>query len=70
MKIKKIFLFLLLFVGLELLAVSKLPKNLFNPDKINILKKGILNGPISVYSRVCQFKLQFYLNIFLISIFI
>ena len=41
MKIKKIFLFLLLFVGLELLAVSKLPKNLFNPDKINILKKGI-----------------------------
>ena len=49
MKIKKIFLFLLLFVGLELLAVSKLPKNLFNPDKINILKKGILNGPISVY---------------------
>ena len=63
MKIKKIFLFLLLFVGLELLAVSKLPKNLFNPDKINILKKGILNGPISVYypNGKIQSK-QFFIN--------
>ncbi len=63
MKIKKIFLFLLLFVGLELLAVSKLPKNLFNPDKINILKKGILNGPISVYypNGKIQVK-QFFIN--------
>jgi len=41
-KIKKIFLFLLLITGLEILAVGKLPKNLFNSDKINILKKGIL----------------------------
>ena len=63
MKIKKIFLFLLLFVGLELLAVSKLPKNLFNPDKINILKKGILNGPISVYYPNGKIKSkQFFIN--------
>ncbi|QQB74303.1 toxin-antitoxin system YwqK family antitoxin [Fusobacterium canifelinum] len=63
MKIKKIFLFLLLFVGFELLAVSKLPKNLFNSDKINILKKGILNGPINVYypNGKIQSK-QFFIN--------
>ena len=63
MKIKKIFLFLLLFVGIELLAVSKLPKNLFNSDKINILKKGILNGPISVYYPNGKIKSkQFFIN--------
>ena len=63
MKVKKIFLFLLVFVGIELLAVSKLPKNLFNSDKINILKKGILNGPINVYypSGKIQVK-QFFIN--------
>ena len=43
MKIKKIFLFLLLITGLEMLAVGKLPKNLFNSDKINILNE-IKNG--------------------------
>jgi len=63
MKIKKIFLFLLLFVGIELLAVSKLPKNLFNSDKINILKKGILNGPINVYYPNGKIKSkQFFIN--------
>ena len=63
MKIKKFFLFLLVFVGIELLAVSKLPKNLFNSDKINILKKGILNGPINVDypSGKIQVK-QFFIN--------
>ena len=63
MKIKKIFLFLLLLVCFELFAVSKLPKNLFNSDKINILKKGILNGPINVYypSGKIQAK-QFFIN--------
>ena len=63
MKIKKIFLFLLLLVGFELFAISKLPKNLFNSDKINILKKGILNGPINVYypSGKIQAK-QFFIN--------
>ena len=63
MKIKKIFLFLLLFIGFEMLAVSKLPRNLFNSDKINILKKGILNGPMNVYypSGKIQVK-QFFIN--------
>ena len=63
MKIKKIFLFLLLFTAFELLAISKLPKNLFNADKINILKKGILNGPINVYypNGKIQIK-QFFIN--------
>ena len=63
MKIKKIFLFLLLFIGFEILAVSKLPRNLFNSDKINILKKGILNGPMNVYypSGKIQVK-QFFIN--------
>ena len=63
MKIKKIFLFLLLFTTFELLAISKLPKNLFNADKINILKKGILNGPINVYypNGKIQIK-QFFIN--------
>ena len=63
MKIKKIFLFLLLFVGFEMLAVSKLPRNLFNSDKINILKKGILNGPMNIYypSGKIQIK-QFFIN--------
>ena len=57
MKIKKIFL------GFELFAISKLPKNLFNSDKINILKKGILNGPINVYypNGKIQAK-QFFIN--------
>ncbi len=63
MKIKKFFLFLLVFVGIELLAVSKLPKNLFNSDKINILKKGILNGPINVYYPNGKIKIkQFFIN--------
>ena len=63
MKVKKIFLFLLVFVGIELLAVSKLPKNLFNSDKINILKKGILNGPINVYYPNGKIKIkQFFIN--------
>jgi len=63
MKIKKIFLFLLLLVGVELLATSKLPKNLFNPDKINILKRGIINGPINIYypNGKIQVK-QFFIN--------
>ena len=63
MKIKKFFLFLLLFVGFEMLAVSKLPRNLFNSDKINILKKGILNGPMNIYypSGKIQVK-QFFIN--------
>ena len=63
MKIKKIFWFLLLFLGLEVLAVSKLPKNLFNSDKINILKKGILNGPVNVYYPNGKIKIkQFFIN--------
>ena len=63
MKIKKIFLFLLLFLDLEVLAVSKLPKNLFNSDKINILKKGILNGPVNVYYPNGKIKIkQFFIN--------
>ena len=63
MKIKKIFLFLLLFLALEVLAVSKLPKNLFNSDKINILKKGILNGPVNVYYPNGKIKIkQFFIN--------
>ena len=63
MKIKKIFLFLLLFIGFELLAISKLPRNLFNSDKINILKKGILNGPMNIYypNGKIQVK-QFFIN--------
>ena len=63
MKIKKIFLFLLLFIVFEMLEVSKLPRNLFNSDKINILKKGILNGPMNVYypSGKIQVK-QFFIN--------
>ena len=63
MKIKKIFLFLLLITGLEILAVGKLPKNLFNSDKINILKRGILNGPINVYYPNGKIKIkQFFIN--------
>ena len=63
MKIKKIFLFLLLITGLEMLAVGKLPKNLFNSDKINILKRGILNGPINVYYPNGKIKIkQFFIN--------
>ena len=63
MKIKKIFLFLLLITGLEILAVGKLPKNLFNSDKINILKRGILNGPINVYYPNGKIKVkQFFIN--------
>ena len=63
MKIKKIFLFLLLFLALEVLAVSKLPKNLFNSNKINILKKGILNGPVNVYYPNGKIKIkQFFIN--------
>ena len=63
MKIKKIFLFLLLVIGLEILAVGKLPKNLFNSDKINILKRGILNGPINVYYPNGKIKVkQFFIN--------
>jgi len=63
MKTKKFFLFLLLFVGFEMLAVNKLPRNLFNSDKINILKKGILNGPMNIYypSGKIQVK-QFFIN--------
>ena len=63
MKIKKIFLFLLLITGLEMLAVGKLPKNLFNSDKINILKRGILNGPINVYYPIGKINIkQFFIN--------
>ena len=63
MKIKKIFLFLLLFIGFELLAISKLPRNLFNSDRINILKKGILNGSMNIYypNGKIQVK-QFFIN--------
>ena len=63
MKIKKIFLFLLLITGLEILAVGKLPKNLFNSDKINILKRGILNGPINVYYPNGKIKINNFLSI-------
>ena len=62
MKIKKIFLFLLLITGLEILAVGKLPKNLFNSDKINILKRGILNGPINVYYPNGKIKIKEIIN--------
>lgn len=63
MKVKKIFLFLLLFLNFEILAVSKLPKSLFNSDKINILKRGILNGPINVYYPNGKIKVkQFFIN--------
>lgn len=63
MKMKKIFLFLLLFMGFNILAVNKLPKNLFDSDKINILKREILNGPIDVYYPNGKVKAkQFFIN--------
>ncbi|WP_427169093.1 toxin-antitoxin system YwqK family antitoxin [Fusobacterium nucleatum] len=63
MKIKKIFLLLLLLWGFDTLAVNKLPKNLFNSDKINILKRGFLNGPINVYYPNGKIKIkQFFIN--------
>lgn len=63
MKIKKIFLILLLFMGLNILAVNKLQKNIFNSDKINILKRGILNGPVNIYYPNGKIKVkQFFIN--------
>ena len=61
MKIKKNFFVFVIICRSWI--ISKLPKNLFNPGKINILKKGILNGPISVYypNGKIQSK-QFFIN--------